>query len=85
MIKIILTIEGMACNMCEAHMNDAVRKVFDVKKVTSSHKDKETVIISENDIEDEKLKELVLDTGYELKDIRREPYEKKGLFSFFKK
>ncbi|MBQ3005495.1 MAG: heavy-metal-associated domain-containing protein [Clostridia bacterium] len=85
MIKIILTIEGMACNMCEAHMNDAVRKVFDVKKVTSSHKDKETVIISENDIEDEKLKELVLDTGYELKDIRREPYEKKGLFSFLKK
>jgi len=85
MIKIILTIEGMACNMCEAHMNDAVRKVFDVKKVTSSHKDKETVIISENDIEDAKLKELVLDTGYELKDIRREPYEKKGLFSFLKK
>ena len=85
MIKIILTIEGMACNMCEAHMNDAVRKVFDVKKVTSSHKDKETVIISENDIEDEKLKELVLDTGYELKDIRREPYEKNGLFSFLKK
>ena len=59
MVKIILNIEGMACNMCEAHMNDAVRKAFDVKKVTSSHKDKETVIIAENDIEDAKIKELV--------------------------
>ncbi|MBE6774149.1 MAG: heavy-metal-associated domain-containing protein [Ruminococcaceae bacterium] len=85
MVKIILNIEGMACNMCEAHMNDAVRKAFDVKKVTSSHKDKETVIIAENDIEDAKIKELVAETGYDLKSISREPYEKKGLFSFLKK
>ncbi len=85
MIKITLNIEGMACNMCEAHMNDAVRKAFDVKKVTSSHTNKETVIITENDIEDEKLQKLVDETGYDLKNISREPYEKKGLFSFFKK
>lgn len=85
MVKIILNIEGMACNMCEAHMNDAVRKAFDVKKVTSSHKDKETVIIAENDIEDATIKELVAETGYDLKSISREPYEKKGLFSFLKK
>ena len=85
MVKIILNIEGMACNMCEAHMNDAVRKTFDVKKVTSSHKDKETVIITENDIEDAKLQTLVEETGYDLKNISREPYEKKGLFSFLKK
>jgi len=85
MVKIILNIEGMACNMCEAHMNDAVRKAFDVKKVTSSHKDKETVIIAENEIEEAKIKELVAETGYDLKSISREPYEKKGLFSFLKK
>ena len=85
MIKITLNIEGMACNMCEAHMNDAVRKAFDVKKVTSSHSSKETVIIAENDIEDEKLRSLVEETGYDLKGIKKEPYEKKGLFSFLKK
>ena len=85
MVKIVLSIEGMACNMCEAHMNDAVRKAFDVKKVTSSHKDKETVIITENDIADEKIQTLVAETGYDLKNISREPYEKKGLFSFLKK
>ena len=37
MVKITLDIEGMACGMCEAHVNDAVRRVFPVKKVTSSH------------------------------------------------
>ena len=37
MVKITLEVEGMACGMCEAHVNDAIRKAFPVKKVTSSH------------------------------------------------
>lgn len=37
MIKISVGIEGMACGMCEAHINNAVRQAFSVKKVTSSH------------------------------------------------
>ena len=37
MVKITLEVEGMACGMCEAHVNDVIRKVFPVKKVTSSH------------------------------------------------
>ena len=45
MVKTIIKIEGMACGMCESHMNDAIRNVFQVKKVTSSHKDKESVVI----------------------------------------
>ena len=36
MIKLIVGIEGMACGMCEAHINEAVRNAFQVKKVTSS-------------------------------------------------
>ena len=85
MIKITLKIEGMMCGMCEAHMNDAVRKEPEVKKVTSSHSAKETVIIAEEDISDEKLEAIVKNTGYELKGITREPYEKKGFFGLFKK
>ena len=30
-------IDGMMCGMCEAHVNDAIRARFNVKKVTSSH------------------------------------------------
>ena len=80
MIKITITVEGMMCGMCEAHVNDAIRKAFSVKKVTSSHTKKQTVIVTENDIDDEKLKAVINETGYTLKSADREPYKKRGLF-----
>ena len=49
MYKITLDVDGMACGMCEAHVNDAVRKAFQVKKVTSSHSKGRTEIISETE------------------------------------
>ena len=84
MIKTTAKIDGMMCGMCEAHMNDAVRNGFDVKKVTSSHKNGETVIISENPIDEAKLSATVEETGYKLISVSSEPYEKKGLFGFGK-
>ena len=47
MTKTVLSIEGMACGMCEAHVNDAIRANFSVKKVSSSHKKGQTEVISE--------------------------------------
>lgn len=85
MIKTTLTIDGMMCGMCESHMNEAIRKAFDVKNVTSSHSKGETVIISENPLDEEKIKKAVSDTGYGLTDINSEPYKKEGFFSKFKK
>ena len=85
MIKIPLSIEGMACGMCESHINDAVRRAFPVKKVTSSHLKKQTVILSETDLAEDKLAEVINGTSYELKGISKEPYEKKGFFAIFKK
>lgn len=80
MKKIIVGIEGMACGMCEAHINDAVRQNFSVKKVTSSHTRKQTIIITENDISEQELKKVIANTGYEVVSVSSEPYEKKGLF-----
>lgn len=37
MLKIMVQVDGMMCGMCEAHVNDASRKAFPVKKATSSH------------------------------------------------
>ncbi len=86
MIKTTLKIDGMACSMCEAHINDCIRQNFPVKKVTSSHAKGETVVIAEEVPNSEKLRKVIAETGYELKDIKSEPYEKKGgLFSRFKK
>ncbi len=85
MIKTVLKIDGMMCGMCEAHMNDAVRNAFKVKKVNSSHSKGETEIISENALDEAMLRETVEKTGYKLLDISSEPYEKKGFSLFGKK
>ena len=85
MFEITLDIDGMMCGMCESHVNGAIRNKLNVKKVTSSHSEGKTVIISADDIPDEKLREIIAETGYELKGISRKPYEKKGLFGIFKK
>lgn len=81
MLKTTLEIDGMMCGMCESHVNDCVRENFNVRKVTSSHSKGETVIITENDIDEAKLREAVNKTGYKVVSIKEEPYEKKGLFS----
>ena len=39
MIKTTVKVDGMMCGMCESHVNDAVRKAFQVDKVSSSHRD----------------------------------------------
>ena len=84
MVKTVLKIDGMMCGMCEAHMNDAIRKAFQVEKVSSSHTKHETEIISEAPLDEALLQKTVAATGYELKGISSEPYEKKR-FSLFGK
>ena len=74
------------CGMCESHVNDAVRAAFPtVKKVSSSHGAGKTVIVIEEDIPDEKIREVIDKTGYTVTGITRKPYEKKGFFSRLKK
>ena len=85
MVKITLAIEGMACGMCEAHINEAVRNAFQVKKVTSSHTKKQTVIIAEKDIPEQELKNVIVKAGYDAVSVSSEPYETKGLFSAFRR
>lgn len=84
MIKITANVDGMACGMCEAHINNAVRQNFAVKKVISSHRKGKTEILAENSIEDERLKDVIAQSGYTVTGIHTEPYDKKG-FSLFRK
>lgn len=80
MIKTVLKIDGMSCGMCESHINDVIRREFKVKKVSSSHKKGETVIISDDSMDYSKLKNEINKTGYDILEITEEPYEKKRLF-----
>lgn len=85
MVQITLKIDGMACGMCESHVNDAVRAKFPVKKVTSSHTKGETVILSEQPLDQQALRDAIAATGYTVTAMDAHPYEKKGLFSFHRK
>lgn len=85
MIQTTLGIDGMMCSMCEAHINDTIRREFAVKKVSSSHTKKQTVIVSEAPLDEDKLRDAIAKTGYTLLSVAAEPYEKKGLSLFRKK
>ena len=85
MIQTTVKVSGMACSMCEAHINDAVRNAFPVDKVSSSHAKGKTVILSKEPLDEKALRAAIEGTGYQVGEICREPYEKKGLFSFLKK
>jgi copper chaperone CopZ len=85
MNKITVKISGMMCGMCESHVNDAIRRAFSVKKVTSSHTKGEAVILAEETIAEAQLRPVIDQTGYQVQSVTVEPYEKKGLFGFGKK
>ncbi len=81
MFKTTVGIEGMMCGMCEAHVNDAIRKNLDVKKVSASRKHKNAEIISEVPLSEDVVRKTVEDTGYTVTSFSSEEYTKKGLFS----
>lgn len=85
MYKYIFKIDGMKCGMCESHVNDAVRKTVKVKKVKSSHVGGTTEIICENILDVNALRDALAALGYRTLSVKTEAYEKKGLFSLFKK
>ena len=78
MIQTTLKIDGMMCGMCESHINDAVRQDCPVKKVTASHSKGTCVILSEEPLDEAKLRDTIDATGYTLLDIQSQPCEKKG-------
>ncbi len=80
MIETILKIDGMACGMCESHVNDTVRRGFPVRKVSSSHTKGETRIESDAPLDEAALRRAIDATGYRVLAVESHPFEKKGLF-----
>ena len=59
MIQTTVQVSGMACSMCEAHINDAIRAAFSVEKVSSSHSKGETVILSKEPLGENALRAAI--------------------------
>ena len=80
MTTITVKIDGMMCGQCEAHVNDAFRRKLSPKKVSSSSRKKETVLVVENDVPDEEIIAALEGTGYRVEGIARGEERKKGFF-----
>lgn len=81
MYKTVVSVEGMMCDMCEAHINERIRKNLHVKKVSSSHKKNQSVIISETSLTKEEIEDALSPMGYHCLDAVSTPC-KKGFFGY---
>lgn len=80
MKEYIFTVKGMACGMCESHINDAVRMVADIKSVNSDRRKEQTLVCAET-LDTEKIKQVIRDLGYSVsKEVTEREYAKKALF-----
>lgn len=81
MYKTVISIDGMMCSMCEAHVCAALRRAFpEAKKVRASRKYGEATFLSENRIDEDVLKKAITDIGYTFVFAFTEPYRKLGFF-----
>lgn len=80
MNKYLLGIDGMKCGMCEMHVEDTIRKNFDVKKVKASHFKNEVVIISPSEISLNQFKDAFYPTGYRVTSYNKTIAVKKLFF-----
>lgn len=86
MIETRIVIDGMQCGMCEAHINDTLRARFEVRRVSSSHRKGETVVLSDRPLDECALREAITETGYTVLSVQTgQAEEKKGLFGFLKR
>lgn len=89
MIKTIIGVGGMSCQMCEAHINESVRSVVpDAKTIRANRKTRQVVIVSEGVIDKATLRQAIVSQGYDFLSYEYGPYESesfivkiKGLFS----
>lgn len=72
MYKILVNVEGMMCEHCEAHVREAIRNAFGVKNVTASHESGKVEVISETAIDEEKLKSVIEAEEYKVLGITSE-------------
>ncbi|MGM9942092.1 MAG: heavy-metal-associated domain-containing protein [Bulleidia sp.] len=82
LIETTLQIEGMACAMCESHVQDLIHRNFDVRKVKADHRKGTVVITSRQPLSQQKLQESLSSIGYPLLSLSSRPVPSKH-FLFF--
>ena len=70
MVTITVNVEGMMCGHCEAHVNQAIKNAFQVEDVVSSHEKNTTVITAKEHLDEDKIRQVIKDAGYEVTGIQ---------------
>ena len=69
-MKKILTIEGMMCGHCVAHVEKALRELEGVEDVVVSLNEKTAEVTTNKDIADNVFKDVISEEGYEVTSIK---------------
>ena len=72
MTTITVNVTGMMCGHCEAHVNKAIKEAFGVEDVVSSHEKGTTVIQAPQKLDEDKIREVIKESGYEVTGITQE-------------
>ena len=66
MKETILIVNGMMCEGCENRVKNAIKNIEGVENVTADHKTGKVIVISNNEVSEEIIKEALEDIGYEV-------------------
>ena len=72
MIKVTVNVTGMMCMHCEAHVNKAIQEAFGVQDVVSSHDAGTTIFSVPEKVDEDKVRQVIKDAGYEVTGITQE-------------
>ena len=65
-----ILIEGMSCGHCVKHVENALKEIEGIEEVSVNLEAKKATIESNSNIEDDKIKEVIDDAGYDVIEIK---------------
>ena len=61
-----LMVNGMMCGGCENRVKNAIKNIEGVENVAADHNTGKVIVISDNEVSEEIIKETLEDIGYEV-------------------
>lgn len=68
MKETIIKVEGMVCNGCENRVQNALKIIKGVEKVVANYTSGTVTVTSENELEENVMKEKIEDIGFNVKE-----------------
>lgn len=84
MKKAMVKVRGMACSMCEAHVQQALRNEIEgLRQLKASHRKAEVTFLCESRVAEDKIKKVITALGYDYVSTEWTEENKKGMFGFW--